>query len=119
MPLFQPWESVPPGLDPGTRSIEDEHFLLQHDHLKLVGIERLSLAGTGQLFLSAFGSQPVYAGNPKIPSVSFTVPDGWMLDVITRLDLRLTTRVTLLGSADLYVTDDFATRSRIVLAGRG
>jgi hypothetical protein len=61
----------------------------------------------------------VYVGVPKTPLSSFTVKTGYQHVVIQRLTLSGTTRATLQGTADVFIIDDFATRSRIVLAGRG
>ncbi len=42
--------------DPGTVSVTTEHFVLQYQHLKLSGSERLSMAGTSEMYLSNFGA---------------------------------------------------------------
>lgn len=58
-------------------------------------------------------------GVPKTPAGNFTVPTNYVHTVQGRLTLAGTVRATLAGTADLILTDDFGTRSRIVLAGRG
>lgn len=104
--------------DVGAATIPTESFLLQYDHLKLSGSERLTLQGTAEVFLSDFGTNtPVIVGSPKAPTLSFQIPDGYFFDVIGRLTLSQRTRATLTGTADLILTDDLARRSRLVLAG--
>jgi len=93
---------------------------VQFERLTLAGTDRLTAAGTSSVLLSDFGTLPsLILGVPKIPSVPFTVPTGYILDIIPRLSLGLDMRATLAGSAELILSDDFATRSRIVLAGVG
>lgn len=58
-------------------------------------------------------------GQPKTITSTVTVPDEYQYEQIDRLVLTGTARLVLQGTADFYVTDDFQTRSRIVLAGRG
>jgi hypothetical protein len=58
-------------------------------------------------------------GIPKTLSKNFTVRTGYEHTVQARLTMTSTQRATLAGTANLIMTDDFGTRSRIVLAGRG
>lgn len=59
-------------------------------------------------------------GRPKTAIGNFRVPTNYIHDVIGTLSISgYTTRSTLEGTANLVMTDDFGTRSRIVLAGRG
>lgn len=106
--------------DPGTVSLATDQYLLQDRHLYLTGAERLSAAGTAEVLLTDLGNTAsVVMGAPKCPSLSFTVLTDWFFDVIRRLSLTSQIRATLQGNADLILTDDFGTRSRIVLAGMG
>lgn len=63
-----------------------------------------------------FRSAGAIAGSPKA-TVSFTVPNDYLYDLLYRLTMVGTQRVTLQGTADLVLSDDFRTRQRIVLAG--
>jgi hypothetical protein len=106
--------------DVGTITLSTEQFMEQYEHLKLSGSERLTMAGTAELFLSDFGNTAVLIlGVPKTPTLSFTVPTDYVLDQLYRLSLINAMRATLQGTADLVLTDDFGARSRIVLTGRG
>lgn len=75
---------------------------------------RVTLQGTADLIVRDFVN---IVGTPKAPISDFTVPSTNMLDVYQRLTLKA--RATLQGLADLILTDDVGTRSRIVLAGIG
>ena len=131
----------------GNMTVATESFRLQYKRLSIVGIgrrwwllgtfratlagttrtivtdapERVTLQGTGRVLLSELGTvtDTLYLGSPKVPSRSFTVPTDYFLDQMIRLTLVDAMRVTLLGTADLIVNDDFRTRSRVVLAGQG
>lgn len=61
----------------------------------------------------------VIIGTPMTPTVSCTLLDGWEATITTRFTLGDGLRLTLQGTSDFEVADDFAKRSRIVLAGRG
>jgi hypothetical protein len=117
--------NVPGAYDPGSVTVATERFLLQYAHLKLASTERMTVAGTARVVVEdhadqgAFGEPGIVLGRPKAPALSFTVPDGYILDVIGHLTLGGAVRATLQGLADLILTDDFGMRSRIVLAGRG
>lgn len=59
-------------------------------------------------------------GVPKTPTYAFTVPTGYQHTVQDRLTISGSVmRATLAGTADLILTDNFESRPRIVLAGRG
>jgi hypothetical protein len=88
-------------------------------HLKLAGTERMVITGTNDLVIGGFGlANSIILGQPKVNDISFTVLNNYLYDQLNRLALSRDTRATLQGSADLYLTDDFGTRSRVVLAGR-
>lgn len=109
----------PTSYDLGTSTIATEQFLLQYQHLKLSGSRRLAMEGTAEIVLNGFGtSNAAIVGSPKGAS-SFIVPDNYLYDLMYRLTLPNSVRADLRGSADLVITDDFSSRSRIVLAGRG
>ena len=100
--------------------IANEEFLLQYNRVRVSGTNRLTLAGTAEVVLSAFSSlDNVYMGQPRVPTTSWTVPQDWYWDLIARIALAGNVRGTLQGTGALILTDDFGTRSRIVLAGRG
>lgn len=84
----------------------------------------LTLASTAQAILQGTGELIIYdfvdittKGVPKFES--FTVPSGYVCDVTGRSVLERAQRATLNGTANLVLTDDFGTRSRITLVGRG
>lgn len=88
----------------------------------LSGTNRLTLANTGRLFLFGFTDDRCYniMGRPKaIQDTPWRIPTGFQEDLLVRLTMLAGTRGILEGTADLILTDDFATRSRIVLLGRG
>lgn len=106
--------------DPGSISMTTA-FLLHYKRLVLSGAERVTATGASDVIVTDFGltGSPRILGTPKSVSQSFTVPNDYVLDQLKRLTLCGDARGTLLGTADLVVTDDFDKRSRIVLAGRG
>jgi hypothetical protein len=106
--------------DPATATMPTETFLTQYDHLKISGSNRFTMAGTARVLLEdIFDGPPNYVGVPKQPNAPFTVRDGYIFDAMKRLELANFMRATLLGSADLILSNDFHQRSRIVLSGRG
>lgn len=106
--------------DPGTVTLSADQYLLQDRHLYLTGAERLTATGTAEVLLTDMGNTAGNClGTPKSPNLSFTVMTDYFLDVIKRLNLVNQVRSTLQGTADLILTDDFQTRSRLVLAGMG
>jgi len=121
MPLFQPWISVPPALEPDMQRLDTGHFLLQYGRLKLSGSNRLTIAGTTEVYLSEFGSRvpTVYVGVPRLANRSWTVPSGWVHTVEDRLILAIDQRATIEGNADLRIHNDIAPRARLTLEGRG
>lgn len=90
-------------------------------HLNLTGTERLVITGTNEVVVGGpFGrADSLLMGVPKTLDISFTVPNNYVYDQFGEIAITQNNRVTLQGSADFYLTDDFAARSRIVLAGRG
>lgn len=99
-------------------TVSDTLFKLER--LTLASTERMTLSSTGTLVLNDLDEPaPLVLGTPKNPAVSFVVPNDYFLDVLQRLTLAVRTRATLEGSADLFLTDDFSSRSRLVLSGRG
>lgn len=134
--------STPPGgsvptllegqLDPGSVTVETEHFVVHRDHLKLSSTNRLTMEGTSRFYLRDIGENnygpqgdispvtgSVIMGTPKVPTVSFTVPTDYQFQLLNRLELRGSMRMSLLGTADLYIENDASRVGRIVLTGRG
>jgi hypothetical protein len=114
--------------------IPTETWLHQYSRLKIRNDSgtplRMAFQGTSRLILDDFDDNAedtfglrdrgsCVVGTPKRPSLSFTLPDNYFHDFLTRLELFGTVRANLKGNSDLYITDDFKTRNRIVLAGRG
>lgn len=117
------WSALAAGLvgsgDIGTLSMLTGQFLFQYRRLTLSGTNRLSMAGTAELVISDFGMYgDLYVGAPK-DNVSYRVRNDTFFDVWYRLRLSNQQRVTLDGTADLIITDDFASRARLVLSGFG
>lgn len=110
----------PEGYDLGTVAVLDSEYLIQFQELRVSGTGVLSVAGTGLVILTDFGTKisapgPV-VGSPK--GGSFTVPDNYVYDLLRPLVLSGdSTQVTLQGSAELVLSDDFGSRSLVVLAG--
>jgi len=120
MPLYVP-DSHPPigGTDEGSFTVTDG-YLFQYARITVSGANEIAVAGAGRLCVSSFGmTGDLILGQPKFTTGSFTVPDTYAHDVPNRLALALGGRVTLLGTADLIIDDNFTSRSRIVLTGRG
>lgn len=113
--------SLGTAFDPGSISLATERFLALLSRLKLTTTEQLGLAGTARVLIEDRGAvqATVYVGSPKTPPTSFTLLTDYFHDVIQRLNLLNSIRGTLLGTSTLVITDDFATRSRLVLAGKG
>lgn len=111
---------VPENYNPGTAfTLPTDGFRLQYQHLYLTSTERMTLQGTAEVYISDFAARtpvPLTLGSPKYSTVSFIVPDGYFYSVQPRLALNKDNRATLVGSADLILSDDFGTRSRIVLS---
>lgn len=106
--------------DPGSVSLSGSVMLYQR--FTLSGPERLTATGTARAVVSDFGTLspvPMILGTPRTPNASFLVPDGYYLDLMSRLTLTGTLRASALGSAQLILTDDVNTRSRFVGVGRG
>lgn len=104
---------------PGSVTIATAEYARQWSRLGLSSTLRLTASGTGRLLLEDWGSGTVLMGSPKTHAVSFTVPNDYYHDMLTRLTLVNQTRATLVGTADLFISDDFKSRARIVLAGSG
>jgi hypothetical protein len=109
---------------PGSVAMLDKQFLLHYKRLELAGTERLTVPGTSNVVLTDMrtdqGNKATrILGNPKILDASFTIPNDYTHTQRNRLTLPRDARATLLGTADLFLTDDFDSRSRVVLAGRG
>jgi hypothetical protein len=94
-----------------------EQFL----RLTMDSTSRLLLEGTARVLLADAGAVATvtYYGLPKCPAGSFTIPNNFFADFIGRLCIINNQRITLEGTADLILSDDTGTRSRLVLAGRG
>jgi hypothetical protein len=107
--------------NPGTMTLANSQYSLHYSRLTLSGAGRLSSANASRSIVTDLGSPctlPVL-GTPKCPAGSFRVPTDYQVDMLRRLTLTGPNRANLEGTSDLIVTDDFGTRSRIVLAGRG
>lgn len=90
-------------------------MVLQYVQITLTGSDRMTLAGTQETLVSDFGATaPIYAGWPK--RGSFTVKDNYAYDLVGELSLWNADRVSLLGSADLILSDDFRQRNRLILS---
>ena len=91
-----------------------------YTRLALPNATRLDLTGVSiRLQINGYTDYPsTSVGYPK-DATSFTVSTGYAHDILNRVTLPGAKRATLEGTADLYITGDFATRSRIVLQGRG
>jgi hypothetical protein len=95
----------------------------------LLAINRMTLASTSTLTLSQqtelavtdniSGVDHVIVGVPRSPRVNQLVPSGYYHDVVSRLTLGGLQRMSVLGTGQLIMSDDFNARSRIVLAGKG
>ncbi len=60
----------------------------------------------------------MYYGQPKTPTLDFTVRSEYYWLLNKRLVLNGSIRACLIGTADLIISDDFTARSRLVLSGR-
>lgn len=111
----------PAELDVSGISVATEEYLEQWRTLKVTGTAQLAIAGTGAVWVTDGATTTVetapVVGSPK--GGSFIILDGWFLDLLFTLNLAGESKVDLRGSADLILSDDFGTRSSIVLAGRG
>lgn len=112
-----------PGLyadDPGSITLATAQIRV-HPKLVLSGAERITLAGTAQMILTDMGRKPtpLILGIPKCIGSSFTIPNNYIHDMIGTLTLSSGMTGTLAGNATLVLTDDFKSRSRITLTGRG
>lgn len=95
----------------------------------LLAINRVTVASSSTLTLprqtrctitdNTAGVDHVVSGVPRQPFTNQLVPSGYDLDVVGSLTLPGTLRMSVLGTGQLIVSDDFAARSRIVLSGRG
>lgn len=61
----------------------------------------------------------IYIGVPRALTSNFTIETGYVAVFQPRLTLASTQRSTIEGTGELVMSDDFGTRSRLVLAGRG
>src|SRR5215475_7700190 len=96
--------------------------LASQDEVQMTGTQRLYVLNQGQYTYGSFGidylnTGSVVAGFPRQPYTSFTIPDGFDYDVVQRLTVTGTYRITIQGSGSMYMNDSMATRSRLVLAG--
>jgi len=88
----------------------------------LAGTDRVTLEGTARAHIFGWTdtASPNVVGRPKVyRTAPFRVPDGYEFILIERLTMERDARAILEGTADLIMSDDFRTRSRIVLAGVG
>ena len=106
--------------DPGNVTMTTATTLTAYDRLALSSTNRLTMPGTAEVVLNNVRQEPVvYRGKPKAHWRSFTVPTDWEYIVVNRLSLNDPARASFQGNCDVILSDDFGTRSRIVLAGRG
>jgi len=90
--------------------------------VKLESTDRITLEGTARAYIFGWTDNRSYnvVGRPKTyTGEPFRVPNDFEFIIINRLSMGALTRGILEGSSDLILSDDFGTRSRIVLAGRG
>lgn len=80
------------------------------------GVSGNSRRATG-LMMRTYTQQ--YLGVPRAVTTNFTVETGYTAMFQPRLTLASTQRGALEGTAELIMSEDFGTRSRLVLAGRG
>lgn len=100
--------------DEGTFTIPTTGYLYNRQRLTLTVSERATVEGTGRAQLSA-NDQPFRGA---YASTSFTLlPDTYVLQY-KNLSLNGNVRVTLLGNAEIILTN-FTPGSRLVLSGRG
>lgn len=93
----------------------------------LLAINRMTVASTSTLTLTQqtqlmvtdniAGVDHVISGFPRTPRVNQIIPTGYDHDVLNRLELTGTKRMTVLGTGQMILSDDFKSRQRIVLAG--
>lgn len=105
--------------DIGATSLITGQFMFQYQRLALSGTNRFIAPGTSQTYVGNFGAfGALYVGTPR-GNVSFNVASNFNHNVQNTLLLSSYNRVTLEGTANVYVEDNFTSRSRVVLAGRG
>lgn len=115
----------PFSIDVGSLSLgTDGNFLLQLARLQLSSSNRLTLGGATTrvvVFGQTDNSSPNVIGFPKqVPTAPFRVPNNYEVYIVNRLVMDSpSVRGVLEGNADMILSDDFGSRSRVVLAGRG
>jgi hypothetical protein len=94
-------------------------FLLAINRATLTSTSTLTLMQQTQLLLTdnISGVDHVISGVPRQPRINQMVPSGYDLDVIAQLALPGSQRMSVLGTGQIVMSDDFKTRQRIVLAG--
>jgi len=111
---------VSTGTDIGSTLVASGYWMVQFLRLQLSTTERLTIRGTGKVYITDLGTTAVYTlGTPKTPALSFVVPTDYEYIVYGTLGLARVQRATLQGNANLIVFDDVAGRSRLTLSGRG
>ena len=104
----------------GTVEVTDAEWI-NLVRITLSGTDRITLAGTARAYIFGWTDavSPNVVGRPKVYREPFRVPDLYEYLFTNRLTMEAAGRGILEGSADLILSDDFGTRSRVVLAGRG
>lgn len=118
--------TVPGATDVGTATVPTGGFLLQYKRLTLSGVERLTLAGTAEVFIDDFGGAdftsdgtlPVgtLPGNTDIGTT--VLNNGSYLLQYLRMTLSNAERCTLVGNAEIFLDDfDAYTEAAMNLGG--
>lgn len=104
------------GRDLGSVIVATERFVLQFEQLTIASTDTVTLEGTAQILLTDYDTKDTFIiGVPK--GGSFTVPDNYFADMPGQIRLGSSDVATLLGTAEMLLTDDFGTRSSINLVG--
>lgn len=131
--IFLNGAPVSPSANNAPVTIVNGQWIYQYQQILLAGTDRMTLAGTARAIVTRAGTdfEPgpqgeafenlglVVLGVPKTPLVNFVVPTEYICTFRNRLIMRGSVRGNLQGTANLVVSDDFATRSRVVMAGTG
>lgn len=117
MPVYGPDLGITGTYELGGVLVPTENFVLQYQRATLTGATgNLSLQGTGEVYITDFGAYAErIVGAPRVGT--FVVPDGYVHDLFTNLNLAGTNNAQIRGSGELVMTDDFASRRNINLTG--
>jgi hypothetical protein len=94
-------------------------YLLAINRMTIADTSRLVLPDQTQLIVTDNNAtvDHVLVGVPRTPRINQIVPTGYDHDVLGTLKLEGTRRMSVLGTGQLVLSDDFKSRQRIVLAG--